>query len=55
MKQYLPLLIIITFISISFITIAQDCGDINLDGSVDIIDALTIAQFYIDLVKKFPC
>jgi hypothetical protein len=29
-------------------------GDVNLDGSTDVIDALLIAQFYVGIVTELP-
>jgi mannan endo-1,4-beta-mannosidase len=30
-------------------------GDVNGNGSIDIVDALLIAQFYVGLISGFPC
>ena len=34
---------------------AAPCGDINSDGSIDIVDALLIAQYYVGLVSELSC
>ena len=31
----------------------QSCGDVNNNGSVDIVDALLIAQYYVGLIPGF--
>ena len=46
-KQLLLLLLVFTFSAA--ITFGQNCGDINADGSTDIIDALLVAQCYVGL------
>ena len=30
-------------------------ADVNCDGTIDIIDALLIAQYYVGLIPSFPC
>ena len=47
LKQLLLLLLVFTFSAT--ITFGQNCGDDNGDGFTDIVDALLIAQCYVDL------
>ena len=49
LKQLLLLLLIFTFSAT--ITFGQNCGDINSDGSTNIVDALLIAQCYVSLIS----
>ena len=30
-------------------------ADVNCDGSINIVDALMIAQYYVGLLTRFPC
>jgi hypothetical protein len=30
-------------------------GDVNNSGTVDIVDALLVAQYYVGLISSFPC
>ena len=50
-KSFIQVFLVIIFLSI--ITISNvfsiDCGDVNSSGSVDIVDALLIAQCYVGL------
>ena len=48
-KQLLLLLLVFTFSA--RITFGQNCGDINADGSTDIVDALLVAQCYVSLIS----
>ncbi|MBN2535212.1 MAG: chitinase [Spirochaetales bacterium] len=47
MKKYLSFIILVLFIQC--ITFGQNPGDVNNDSSIDIIDALMVAQFYVGL------
>jgi hypothetical protein len=46
MKKCLPFLILLLIACISF---AQNLGDVNSNGTIDIVDALLIAQYYVGL------
>jgi len=48
-KQLLLLLLVFTFSAT--ITFGQTCGDINVDGSRNIVDALLVAQCYVGLTS----
>ena len=48
-KQLLLLLLVFTFSAA--IAFGQNCGDANVDGSTDIIDALLVAQCYVGLTS----
>ena len=51
-KQLLLLLLVFTFSAA--IAFGQDCGDVNADGSTDIVDALLAAQCYVGLINCPP-
>ncbi|MBN2444067.1 MAG: hypothetical protein JXJ04_22075 [Spirochaetales bacterium] len=38
---------------VTFLNVIPPCGDVNSDGMIDIIDALLIAQVYVDLQPSF--
>jgi len=48
-KQLLLLLLVFTFLAT--ITFGQNCGDINADGSTNIVDALLLAQCFVGLTS----
>ena len=48
-KQLFLLLLVFTFSAV--VTFGQNCGDINTDGSTNIVDALLVAQCYVGLTN----
>jgi len=37
------------------ITNAAELVDVNEDNSINIVDSLLIAQYYVGLISSFPC
>jgi hypothetical protein len=48
MKKIGCMVLVLLIFSISHV-FAEPCGDVNSDGSIDIVDALLIAQYYVGL------
>ena len=49
------ILISIVFVVSATFSYGQMCGDVNCDGSVDIIDALLVAQLYVGIIDELSC
>lgn len=55
-NKFFPVIFFIfTFLFfLNFTLTAQELGDANLDGSIDIIDSLIVAQYYVGIITTMP-